>query len=111
MFVTCAFLIPRWSRGLLQFSAGKLQEGKGTGLGLSIAKRLVELHGGTIGCSSTLGQGSEFFFTVPCDIVQAGTDHFSSSQSSIDMTLEAPLILQESELTGMESKRVLDQST
>ncbi len=39
----------------------------GTGLGLSLAKHIAEdVHGGRIGVTSTLGQGSIFSITLPC---------------------------------------------
>ncbi|MCA0406002.1 MAG: response regulator [Proteobacteria bacterium] len=37
----------------------------GTGLGLTIARRLVEAMGGDLAVTSTLGQGTQFFFTLP----------------------------------------------
>lgn len=37
----------------------------GSGLGLSISKKIVDLHGGTIGVESRLGEGATFWFALP----------------------------------------------
>jgi signal transduction histidine kinase len=39
--------------------------GRGTGLGLSIAYGIVHEHEGTIGCESSVGQGTRFTLTMP----------------------------------------------
>jgi signal transduction histidine kinase len=41
------------------------REGSGSGLGLAIARKIVELHHGTIAVASQLGIGTTFTVTLP----------------------------------------------
>jgi len=48
------------------FEQGKAgQEAGGSGLGLMIARRLVELHGGTLSVKSKVGVGTRFILSLP----------------------------------------------
>jgi PAS domain S-box-containing protein len=48
-----------------RFWQANRKDRRGIGLGLAIAKGIVEVHGGRIWVESTLGNGSNFYFTVP----------------------------------------------
>lgn len=50
-----------------QVDGTETRKANGTGLGLSIVKRMVELQGGEVGLTSTLGKGSTFRFTLPAN--------------------------------------------
>jgi PAS domain S-box-containing protein len=52
----------------------------GSGLGLAITKQLIELQGGTISVSSTLGKGTSFSFIIPY--------HFKENQQDLSLGLQ-----------------------
>lgn len=63
------------------FTKGKKN---GTGLGLSIVQRLVEAHGGTISCTSSLEHGTEFVFTIPAGEAEAPAPATPLPTSSVE---------------------------
>ena len=63
----------RLFKGFEQVDGSSTREYGGTGLGLAIARQIASLLGGTVGVSSTPGQGSRFWLTLRLDIAEDGT--------------------------------------
>jgi len=53
-----------WER-FYKVDKSRTRTGGGTGLGLAITKQIIAAHGGSIGVSNQLGQGSTFYFFLP----------------------------------------------
>jgi signal transduction histidine kinase len=57
--------LPKLFRPFVQVDSALNRQYEGTGLGLALVKRIVELHGGSVGVESVVGEGSKFSFTLP----------------------------------------------
>jgi len=58
--------IPKLFQPFIQIDSALNRKYQGTGLGLALVKRIVELHGGRVGLTSEVGQGSCFTLDLPC---------------------------------------------
>lgn len=58
--------LPKLFKPFVQVESALNRPYEGTGLGLALVKRIVELHGGSVGVISELGKGSRFSVVLPC---------------------------------------------
>ena len=59
--------MPKLFQEFSQVDSSPSRQAQGTGLGLALSKKLVEMHGGTIGAESLPGRGSTFWFILPAE--------------------------------------------
>lgn len=71
---------------------------EGSGIGLALVYELVQLQGGTIHASSTLGQGSCFTISLPFGSEHLPLDRIKASQFLPSITIGATPYVQEAEL-------------
>lgn len=64
-------------------TASGIQSEAGTGLGLSISRQFVELMGGTIEATSSLGEGSTFMFNIQVDLPQSSPGEITTANRQV----------------------------
>jgi PAS domain S-box-containing protein len=75
-----------------QLEAGASKQYGGTGLGLALTKRLVEAQGGSVGVTSELSIGSQFYAILPCR-VETTTWRAPSGTTTQPACIDGPMIL------------------
>jgi signal transduction histidine kinase len=74
------------------YSSSKSRQ-QGTGLGLAISKKIIELQGGKIKVSSTIGKGSLFSFEIPYEMTEKAREVKAETSVSANGELAGKRIL------------------
>jgi len=69
--------IPRALEPFRQVDGTLARNYEGTGLGLPLARRLSELHGGTLTIKSALGEGTSVFVDLPLERIDAAPENLA----------------------------------
>jgi PAS domain S-box-containing protein len=98
----------------IQLDSRLARQYEGTGLGLALVARMVELHGGGIAVTSTVGQGSRFTVSLPwqnLDGPSGKTETFLQGEPArpIKPRIHQVLIIEDSPTTASQLTRYLNE--
>jgi signal transduction histidine kinase/CheY-like chemotaxis protein/ligand-binding sensor domain-containing protein len=97
----------RLFQAFMQVDSSTTRKYGGTGLGLAISKRLVELMGGEIGLTSSLGKGTNFYFSILAKPGIAATVNYTNFDLS-SLKGKRVLVVDDNETNRFILKKQLD---
>ncbi|MBL1178214.1 MAG: response regulator [Pantanalinema sp. GBBB05] len=109
--------LPHLFERFYQIRESQARTYEGSGIGLALVHELVQLQGGTIAVSSTLGQGTCFTITLPLGTAHLPTERIQATRTLPSTTLNAKLYGQEAEQwlpeegDGREDREVIPPSS
>lgn len=80
----------------------------GAGLGLVICKRLIELLGGDIGVSSSLGRGATFWLSLPVEVEKIQKQPVLANRTAAIISSTAPQLLSLSQILSRWGAKTLE---
>lgn len=83
-----------------QADADTMRKYGGTGLGLAISSNLVRLLGGNLEVKSALGEGSEFYFTLPMKVTEPPAEASGEADGTPDIVGRRVLIAEDDDLNA-----------
>jgi PAS domain S-box-containing protein len=87
--------LPHLFERFYQVKGAKGRSYEGSGIGLSLVQELVKRHGGSIGVTSTVGEGTSFTVTIPTGTAHLAGDRIGVASGRATTTVTANAFVEE----------------